>query len=272
MSFPVFKDFDKSPADLINDDFDSKYTLKIKSAGPSNTTITTNTSLNCAKDATIAQKISAKWSNAAGFALEKFDYNSDGKIAVETSLTGVAPGVKFEFKGNDSDKSDLSLTYKAPQATVTADFDIYNFSSAKASVSSGHGPISAGASVDLKIAKSKIDTTTCGLGVGYTGADFFAGLRANKNFASYSCLFQYSAIKNVSLAGLVNYSSKETSAEAAASYQCCPTTTTKIKAASSGTLSASVKRTFDKKFTVVGSAEVPSSFNTVKFGVNATLG
>ena len=57
MSYPVFKDFDKGAAgllvlniyhlensmscffftDIIDEDFSTKYTLKIKSAGPSNT-------------------------------------------------------------------------------------------------------------------------------------------------------------------------------------------------------------------------------------------
>jgi len=37
MSFPTFKDLDKSVADIFNEDFDYKYTLKVKSAGPQNT-------------------------------------------------------------------------------------------------------------------------------------------------------------------------------------------------------------------------------------------
>jgi hypothetical protein len=273
MSFPIFKDFDRCPADLINDDFDAKYTLKIKSAGPNNTTITTNTALDLVKEPRLVPKVSAKWSHASGFTLEKFELTPDCKMAVETSLTGVAPGLKLEFKGNDTDKSDLFVTYKAPQATITADFDIYKFSSVKASVNSGHGNISAGASVDLKISKASIESTTCGLGAGYTVPNvFFAGLRANNNFASYSGLFNYSAIKSVVVAGSVNYSPKETKATMAASYTCCPGVTMKVKANSTGVFYASLKQSFAKKFVVVTSAEVPSSFNTVKFGVNATLG
>jgi hypothetical protein len=271
MSYPVFKDFDKSPTDLINDDFDSKYTLKIKSAGPANTTVTTNTAFNC-KDNTLVPKLSAKWAHGSGFTLEKFEVSPDCQMTVETSLVGVAPGLKIEFKGNDKDKADLSLSYKKPSATLTADLDIHSFSSAKASVSSGYGAFTGGANVDLKIAKSSIDSTTCGLGVGYTQSGNFVGVRANKNLSSYTGLFEYTALPKIGVAGKVDYTGKETSAAMAMSYQCNPDTIIKLKATSGGVLSTSVKQSFDKKFSVVGSAEVPSDFNTVKFGVNATLG
>lgn len=270
MSYPVFKDYDKSSAELINDDFDQKYTLKIKSGGPANTTITTNTTL---KDGSLIPKVSAKWSHASGFTLEKFEVSPDCKMTVETSLTGIAPGLKMEYKGNDTDKADLSVTYKVPQATVTADFDIHNFSSAKASVCSGVNDVTFGGNVNLKIAKASVDSASCGFGVGYTVPKvMFAGVRANNNLASYSALFNYTAQPNVTLGGQVDYAPKATSAVLAAAYTCNPDTTIKVKATTGGVFYASVKQACAKKFTVVGSAEVPSSFNTVKFGVNATLG
>lgn len=272
MSYPIFKDFDKSSADIISDDFDNKYTLKIKSAGPSNTTITTNTAYD-AKENKLVPKLSTKWVHGSGFTLEKLEFSPDLKLTVETSLSGVAPGLKLEFKGNDSDKADVTVTYSVPAATVTADIDVHNFSSAKASVSGGHGPFSAGASADLKISKSAIDSTTIGLGFGYTVPKLlFFGLRANKNFADYSALFSYSAYKNITLAGLISYSPKETSAVLASVYKCNPDTTIKVKAATTGVFYASIKQAFDKKFSVVGSAEIPSSLSSVKFGINATLG
>lgn len=217
--------------------------------------------------------MSGKWGHASGFTLEKFEVAPDCKLTVETSLTGIAPGLKIEYKGNDSDKADLAMTYKIPQATVTADLDIHSFSSAKASVSSGYEAFSAGASVDLKIAKSSIDSTTCGVGIGYTVPSvLFAGLKANKNFASYSALFSYSGYKNVIVGGSADYSSKATSGMLAASYSCTPGTTMKVKATTGGVFYTSLKQCFTKKFTLVGSAEVPSSFSSVKFGLNATLG
>jgi len=273
MSFPKFKDFDSGVTDLIEDDFDIKYSLKIKSSAPKATTITTNTSL--AKDfSSLVPKVSAKWTHASGFTLEKLEISPDCKMTVETSLSGMAKGLKLEFKGNDStEKADLSMKYNLPQATVTADLDISNFSSAKASVCSGHGPISAGASLDLKIAKSSIESTVCGVGVGYTLDNTgFVGIRANKNFSSYSMCFDYTRIKDMTVAGQLTYAASKPSAVLAAQYTCNPNTVIKAKASSEGSLGFSVKQSFEKKFSVVGSAEVPKGLNAIKFGLNATLG
>jgi hypothetical protein len=272
MSFSTFKDFDKSVTDLLNDDFDNKFTLKIKSAGPSNTIFTTNTQF-CTKSNKLVPKLTTKWVHPSGFTLDKLEFSSDVKTTVETSLTDIAPGLKLEFKGNESDKADLSFIYSVPHATVTGEFDINNFSSVKTSVNGGQGPFTAGASADLKIAKSTVESTTFGVGAGYTvPKQLFVGIRANKNFADFSALFQYIVNKEVSVAAMASHNAKGPAATVATLYKCNPDTTIKFKASSTGVLSASVKQAFEKKFTVVGSAEIPSDFNNVKFGVNATLG
>jgi hypothetical protein len=277
MSFPTFKDLDKSAADIFNEDFDYKYTLKVKSSGPWNTTLTTNTQYD-PKDNKLIPKLSLKWAHPSGFTLEKLEASQDLKFNLETSLTGAAPGLKLEFKGNDSDKADLSFTYKVSQATVTGDFDISNLASAKASFVTGTGDISGGANVDLKIAKSTIEKSTFGVGLAWTpckGA--FVGLRANNNFQNFSGLTSYQLNdpfcgKPMTLAGQVNYSAKETNATVASVFNCCPETSWKFKVNSNGVVSSSLKQNFEKKFSVIGTAEVPLQLNTVKFGVNATLG
>jgi hypothetical protein len=268
----TFKDFDKTITDLLNDDFDSKFSLKVKSAGPSNTTITTNTQFDT-KSNKLVPKLTTKWTHASGFTLEKLELSSDCKTTVETSLTGVADGLKLEFKGNECDKADVSFTYAVDPVTITGEFDANNFSSVKTSVNGVHGAFTAGASADLKIAKSTIDSTTFGLGVGYTvPKQLFAGFRANKNFADFSALFSYVVNKDVTIAAVASHNAKGPAATVATVYKCNPDTTIKFKANSCGVLSASVKQAFEKKFSVVGSAEIPSDFNNVKFGINATLG
>jgi len=273
MSYPVFKDFDKSVNDLLNDDFDSKFTLKVKSAGPFNTTLTTNTQFDT-KSNKLVPKLTGKWAQASsGFSVEKLELSADSKTTVEVALSNLTPGLKLEFKGNEADKADASFNYSIPVATFTGDLDINSFSSFKTSVNGGQGPFTVGASADLKIAKSSIESTTFSVGAGYTQPkQFFVGLRANKNFADFSALFSYVVNKEVTVAGVVNHGSKGPSAALATVYKATPETTLKVKANTSGVFSASVKQAFEKKFSVVSSAEIPSDFGAVKFGVNATLG
>jgi len=277
MSFPIFKDFDKSVSDIFSEEFDYKYALKVKSSGPSNTTLTTNTNYDT-KENKLVPKLSLKWAHASGFTLEKLEVDQGLKVAVETSLTGVAPGLKLEFKGNDADKADLSVTYKCPAATVTGEFDISQLASAKASVFGGNGPFGVGANADLKIAKSSVESATFGVGVSYAvqKTAFFA-LRADKNFSNYTALASYNTKcplsgKDLVLATQVGHNAKDTTASVASVYKCCPDAGFKFKVATNGVFSASLKQVFDKKLTVIATAEVPLQLNTFKVGVNATLG
>jgi len=277
MSFPNFKDLDKSVADIFSEEFDYKYTLKVKSAGPWNTTLT-NTTTYDTKDNKLVPKLSLKWAHPSGFTLEKLEASQDLKFNLETSLANAAPGLKLEFKGNDSDKADLSFTYKIPQATVTGDFDISNLASAKASVVSGTESIAAGANVDLKIAKSAIESATFGAGLAYTHQNkAFIALRADKNFTNFSALASYKAVdplsgKPLTLAAQVGHSGKETTASVASVFNWCNECNLKVKFSSNGVFAASLKNVCEKKLTVIGTAEVPLQLNTVKLGVNATLG
>jgi len=275
--FSVFKDFDKDTADVFSDDFDSKISLKVKSAGPHSTTLTTNIEL-VDKDnkCSLKPKVSLKWPHPSGFTLEKMEFTNDCKMTVETSLVDAVPGAKFEFKGNDSDKADLSIKYSIPAATFTADFDINSLSKGEVSVCGGSGAFVGGLSASYAGSKDESKTpskVSVGLGVSHTVPKVcYTAVRAKDNFTSFSALFSYSSIDNLLLAGSVNHNSKKTLATALATYKVDPSTTVKAKANTEGIISASIKRSCEKKFTVVGSVEVPHTLKTVKWGVNATLG
>ena len=230
---------------------------------------------NPTKDAKLNTKLAVKWGHPSGFTLEKFEVANDGNVSTETSLVGFATGLKFEFKGNDSDKGDFSVVYKHGNATVTGEVDTINFSKASASVTSGHGPFTGGANLDLKIAKLAVSSTTVHMAVGYTvPKSIFAGLRVSKNFSHYNGIFHYVAAPNVILAGNVSHCTKSstTTAVLGTVYKCNDTTTLKLKAASTGIVNASVRQQFPDKFVAVGSMEIPSSLTGIKFGVNAVLG
>jgi hypothetical protein len=226
--------------------------------------------------ASLKPKVSLKWPHASGFTLEKFEFSPDCKMTVETSLKNTVPGLKLEFKGNDADKADLSFEYSIPNAMFAGEFDINNLSKGEASVSTGNGAFSGGLSAKFSSGKDDKGAATkvaLGLGLSHTVPKVcFMAARAKENFSAFSVLFSYTQLKDVDVAGSVDYSSKATLATLCAKYKVDSTTTFKAKATTDGVLSASLKKAFEKKFNVVGSVEVPSDLKTVKWGLNATLG
>mmetsp|Transcript_8763 Transcript_8763/g.17495 ORF Transcript_8763/g.17495 Transcript_8763/m.17495 type:complete len:279 (+) Transcript_8763:66-902(+) len=278
MSFPVFKDLDKDVVDMIEDDFDSKFTLKIKSAGPCKSTITTNVQF-VDKDGktSLKPKVSVKWPHPSGFTLDKLEFSPDCRMTVETSLTNALPGLKFDFKGNDAEKADLSFKYNLQDmATITGDFDINSLSRAETTITHGHGAFLAGVSAKFATAKDDSKTATkmtLGAGLSHTVDNVcFTALRAKDNFSNFSLLFSYTQMANIDLAGSINHCAAKTDATLATAYKVDASTTFKAKATTEGVISASVKKAFEKKFAVTGSVEVPTSMKSIKWGLNATLG
>jgi len=190
----------------------------------------------------------------------------------ETSLKGAAPGLTLEFKANDSDKGDLSAVYTIPSATFTAEVDALSFAKANASANTVYGPYSAGAAVNLAIAKSSIASSIFDFGVGFTvPKTAFLGLRLVNNFKEARGTFSFIPYPKVTVVGQLNYASKLSSTLGVV-YGCNKDTIIKAKAATSGVLNLSVKQSFEKKFSVVGSVEIASGLKGAKFGVNAVLG
>lgn len=271
MSFPVFNDIDKSINEIFDDDFDVKCGLKVKTAGPWGSTVTSNTTLNC-KDHSTSTKLSVKYPHSSGFTVEKFEIAQDGHINTETSLTGAAPNLKLEFKGNDEkSKGDVIATYKIPKVTLVAELDILGFSKLKASATSGQGAVTVGASVVANLAKSSLDTVD--VSVGYTAPKFYGVVKAADTFKAFSGSASYNVSDKLTVAAKGSHSAKGVGGAAAAIYACCPNNTMKFKAGTCGALTASVKRSYEKKFTVV--AAVSTNANNVsdfKWGVTSTLG
>lgn len=173
----------------------------------------------------------------------------------------------------------MSFTYSpSPLATLTGEVDALNFAKANASVTLSQAPFVAGASVDAAFGKQGLDSKSFGLGVGYSIPKLlFAGARATNSLSDFSGIFSYVLNKDVSLVGKVTHATAGkaagTSSILAAVYQYDPSTVIKVKASSTGIINASVKKSFEKKFSVVGSVEIPQGFSSgYKFGLNAVLG
>lgn len=216
-----------------------------------------------------------KYGHSSGFTVDKLEISPKGKVATETSLVGAAPGLKLEFKGNDTDKGDLGFTYSpSPVATFTGEVDLINFAKATGSVSVVKAPFVGGADVEGVFGKQGYESAKFGVGAGYSVPNLFAGIRSTNSFSGFSGIVSYALNKELTLVGKVSSTAgKSPTSIIGGLYKYGPATTLKFKAASSGVINASVKQTFEKKFTVVGSVEIPSGFQTgYKFGVNATLG
>eukprot|EP01006_Ploeotia_vitrea_P020886 TRINITY_DN53200_c0_g1_i1.p1 TRINITY_DN53200_c0_g1~~TRINITY_DN53200_c0_g1_i1.p1 ORF type:complete len:270 (-),score=2.31 TRINITY_DN53200_c0_g1_i1:62-871(-) len=269
MSLPVYADLDKNTRDIFNDDFDTKCSLKVKSEAPCGATLTTNT--DCCG---FSSKVSGKWAHSSGFAVDKLEFAGKDKIKLESSLTGLAPGMKLEFKGASANTGNLGMTYKHKLATVTTDLDIAGFSTANASVLGGSNGVLAGASAKFALA-GKFEVKDFSAGFGYQRSNMFAGVVANKKFGEFNAAFHYAVKPNLTIAALCDIVPKASSHKfnIGTEYVCNPNTTVKVKANSDGVINASVKQKFPKKFTVVGAAQVEAkNISAVNFGVTATLG
>lgn len=200
---------------------------------------------------------------------------SDGSLLTETSLTGVAPGLKFQFKGDDSSRGDISATYKHANATATAELDVVEFSKVSASILGGNDVFALGVSAAAKLG-DKADVTALDVAGSYKVNDkLFAGINTTKKFSQYNLSLSYAHCKKATLGGLFTYQ-PDTSASSVTlggAYKCNPNTTVKGKVNTDGVISVSVKQSCPSKCVVVGAVEADSrDFSQVKFGATITLG
>jgi len=274
MSFAEYKDFEKSVKDAIKDDYDAKFTFKTKSEGPHDISVTTTTEY-LPGTAVFPSKISAKWAHVSGFSLDKLEMSSCEKMTVETSLTGVVEGLKFDFKGTDAATGTVGAVYKHKFATVSSELDISGFSFLKASVLGGSNGVLAGASASCSLG-SKFAATDYSAALGWKPTDaVFVGLKANNKFADLNSYFQCQVKPNIGVHGQLDFTPKTNAHNVifGVTYKCCDSTSMKAKVSASGNINASVKKNFPNKLSVVGSVGVDvHKLDTAAFGVTATLG
>lgn len=269
MSLPVFKDFDKATRDIFGDDFDTKNTLKVKSAAPGDVTLTTNTDCSA-----FTSKVSAKWAHASGFSVDKLEFAGKDQVKLETSLTGLAPGMKLDFKGASAGSGVLGMTYKHKLATFATDVDVAGFSALNASVVGGSKSIQAGASVNCALSKFEVKDFAVALGYA-PNSDLYAGVVANKKLSEFNAAVHYAVKPNLTIGALCDVVPKASSPKfnIATSYVCNPNTTVKVKVNSDGLINASVKQQLPKKFSVVAAAQFDTrNTSSINFGVTAALG
>jgi len=280
MSLPIYADFDKAPKDLVSKDFDvDKYVLKIKSGGPKG--LGFNTTLNFLDQfSKTSSKVAGDYSHPSGFAVDKLEVDN-GKITSETSLTGVAPGLKLEYKGVVGDKKAgdsgaLSFSYKVPSATLTGEIDLIHYKDLKLSGVTNVAGVTAGAAATIGLPSSDGKAanllTDFSLGVAYAvPKSFFFSLRTKK-LTDFKFGATYELQRNVSLGATVDYPSNAVTLGGV--YKCNPDTVVKAKLDSEGKIAASVKQSLEKKASVTGavSLNLKNIGGGALFGVTASLG
>jgi hypothetical protein len=283
MSFPKYKDIVKNVADIFKKDWlkkgDDSVTVEVTTPGPFGVDLTTTQSFNPQKsDCKIASNLALGWSHPTGFVLDKFEFDpsENGSFTTETSLTGLAPGLKVEFAGNDVDKGDLSFTYKGiPAATLTGTFDLNNFKKVNMAVGSGMDAITFGANADIALdgkGGPKFDVSLAG---GYTvPKTMFIGGEITKSFKNYGLLASAVVDKDVTVASRVDYASgKDIAASFGGVYKCNASTSLKAKIDLKKQLDLSVKHSVGKGCTITAFSSVGNfDFSKMSFGCKAVIG
>lgn len=96
--------------------------------------MTAETDFTCKADKPqLPGKLVFKWQHASGFVIDKLQLKNNDSVVTETSMTGVAPGLKFTFKGDDNLKGDLGVEYRIDNTTLTGELDVVEFSNLRLS-------------------------------------------------------------------------------------------------------------------------------------------
>jgi hypothetical protein len=220
-------------------------------------------------------KAAFKWAHASGFAVDKLEIAGCNKVKLETSLTGLAPGLKLDFKGAAASSGNLGVTYKHQLATITTNLDIAGFSSLSTTVLGGSKGVLAGASVNCNLA-GKFDVKDFSAALAYNHNDsIFVGVGANKKFSEFNASLKYNVKPTIAVAALVDVVPKTSSHKfnIGAEYACNPNTTLKFKVNNDGVINASAKQQLPNKLSMVGAVEFDTrNTSSINFGVTSTLG
>eukprot|EP00520_Triparma_pacifica_P004542 CAMPEP_0118643450 /NCGR_PEP_ID=MMETSP0785-20121206/6398_1 /TAXON_ID=91992 /ORGANISM="Bolidomonas pacifica, Strain CCMP 1866" /LENGTH=268 /DNA_ID=CAMNT_0006535115 /DNA_START=888 /DNA_END=1694 /DNA_ORIENTATION=- len=267
---PLFSDIDGTASDFFSDDYTKKVTCKIKTkAGPVG--VTCETERKTKGSTSLLSKLSFKWAAGSGFAIDKLSMKPDGSHVMETSLTGVAPGLKFTFKGDDAQNGDLGLEYKKDAVGVTAEMDIIELKQVSASLAAAKGDLAFGGSATYKISGGALDAYS--VAASYTAGSLFASVVSDK-FSSFDLGFNYKVNGDITVGTMSSHSASKPlgSITAGASYN-AKFGTVKGKATSDGVLSAVLVKEVAKKVMVTPSVQVKAAdFANATWGLGVTMG
>lgn len=260
-----FADISKGPSDLLNDDFTSKVSLKIKkAAGPVSVTVDSTRSSAGA----ISSKVGSKFT-VAGLSFDKAQLEAGGGQTLETSLKP-CPGVKVSFKGGKG--ADLGIDYKKGNAMTTAKLDLKEFSKLSTSAALGiSGGIVVGGNATYSMKSSSLSAYN--VGASYTKGAMFASVVTDDKLSSanLSLLYKVSPVLSVASSTFHN-ATKSVSLDAVGAEYSASFGDVKAKVSGEGVVSASLVKEIAPKVTLTASGSmVKTDTSTFKYGLGIVM-
>lgn len=275
MPFGKYGDILKKVEDIFKKDFHNgtAFTLEVNQDVPIKGTKMTSTSTHDFKAGSkLNNTLSLEWEHDSGFKLDKleFDPSDNGSFTTECSLSGLVDGVKLDFKGNDSNKADITARYDHAQATVTATVDATDFKNFNGTISTGLNDIKFGLEGSLKGDKTNVNAAAS-----YSAPKMFFGLNLTNTFKDIKGLFTFDVDSDLTVAANCTYGTakKNIGANFAAVYKCNPKTTLKVKADLDKNINLSMKQAVASGLSATAWTKVSDlSPKSASFGAKIILG
>lgn len=261
-----FADIAKAPSDLLNDDFSSKISLKLKKpAGPVSVTLETERGTGGALSAKVAGKFAY-----AGLSFDKVQFKPDGTYVLETSMNP-APGANVAFKGSKG--ADLCVDYSTGKFVTNSVFDVKDMKKISTAATAALAPgIYCGGNMTYSLGE-KSGMSAYNFGASYSKGPLFTSITSENKISSFNLGIKYDVNAETSIASFSSHSSeKPLDAFTIGGQYKAGFGTIKAKVGSDGLLSACLIKEVAPKVTVTASAFAPAKdLSAFKYGVGIVM-
>lgn len=261
-----FADIEKPLSDLLNDDYTSKVSLKVKKpAGPVTVTLETERSSAGALNA----KISTKFAYA-GLSFDKIQFKPDGTYAYETSVKPV-DGATVSFKGANG--ADLHIDYCSGKFVTNTVFDVKDMAKVSSAGTANLAPgIFIGGNMTYALG-DKAGFSAYNVGANYSKGPLFASLTSTKKVSSFKVGLKYDVNSTTSIASSTTHSAdKPFDTFCVGGKHKADFGTVKAKIGCNGVLSACLVKEVAPKVTLTASGSAPATdISAFKYGIGIVM-
>lgn len=247
-----FSDIGKAPADLLNDDFTSKVSLKVKkNAGPVAVTLESERGSGGAIDAKVATKFAY-----AGLSFDKVQFKPDGTYVLETSMTPL-DGSKVSFKGSKG--ADLCLDYKTGRFVTNTVIDVKDMAKFSTAATANLAPgIFVGGNMTYATG-DKAGFSAFNIGANYSKGPLFTHITSTNKVSSFNLGIKYDVNPTVSIASSTTHSvAKPLDTFSVGGLYKASFGTVKAKVGCDGVVSACLIKEIVPKVTLTASGSAPA--------------